>query len=591
MLINSWLTLVKNSLQKSHSLRAASSSRKRPRSVVSTQPAAEMLETRALLSAGSLDASFGNGGIVTTNFIEVTNLPGWSDSASSVALQADGRIVVAGTTQPNGGPLGAISRYNADGSLDTTFSGDGKVSDARFNSIQDVAVQADGRIVVVGRAYPVNGNLGNFAIGRFDADGSPDTTFGTNGLVITNPGAYDTPYAVAVLGDGKILVTGQSGQPGPEQPNGFTTQKFNSDGTIDSSFGNNGLVRTFYTAAEVPSNYGGVGNVAARDVVVQSDGKILVAGQTLELNNKFAVVRYHSDGSLDTSFDIDGRVSTSLGNGKSYATSMALQGDGKLVVGGYFLANTGGGHDFALARYNTDGSLDTSFNGDGKIVLDFGGSNDFVYDVKVQSDGAIVVTGSVGNALAVARFNPDGSPDTSFGTAGLVTTNVQATSSGSEVVIQPNGGIVVAGTVNNGNGNQFLNRDFVVARYDGLSPVAVSIAAANDASETGAVDGKFTVTLDAATTVDTVVTYSVLASSTATVGADYATLSGTVTILAGSTSADIIVGGIANDSIVESAEIINIQLTGSTAGTSVINTASDTATISILDNDSATVSI
>ena len=483
MLINSWLTLVKKSLQTSNIHRAGKSIRKRTRNAISTQPATESLEARALLSAGSLDASFGNGGIVTTNFIEVTNTPGWSDSASSVALQDDGKLVVAGTIQPNGGPLGAISRYNTDGSLDTTFAAGGKVSDARFNTLQDVAVQLDGKVVVVGRAYPMNGAAGNFAIGRFNADGSPDATFGTNGIVVTNPGVYDTAYAVSLLGNGKILVAGQSGYPGAEQPNGITLQQFNSDGTIDTSFGNNGLVRTFYTTAEVPSNYGGVGNVAARDVVVQSDGKILVAGQTLELNNKFAVVRYHSDGSLDTSFDIDGRVSTSLGNGRSYATSMALQGDGKLIVGGYFLANTGGGHDFALARYNTDGSLDTSFNGDGKVVLDFGGSNDFVYDVKVQSDGAIVVTGSVGNALAVARFNPDGTADASFGTAGLVTTTVQATSSGSEVVIQPNGGIVVAGTVNNGNGNQFLNRDFVVARYDGLSPVAVSIAAANDAED------------------------------------------------------------------------------------------------------------
>jgi len=295
--------------------------------------AAESLETRALLSAGSLDASFGNSGIVTTNFIEVTNLPGWSDSASSVALQADGKVVVAGTTQPNGGALGAISRYNTDGTLDTTFSIDGKVSDSRFNSIQDVAVQADGKIVVVGRAYPVNGNLGNFAIGRFDANGSPDTTFGTNGLVITNPGAYDTAYAVAILSDGKILVTGESGYPGAEQPVGFTLQRFNDNGTLDKSFGNSGLVRTFFTP-ELGSGYGGQGNVRARDVVVQPDGKIVVAGYSLETNNRFAVARYNSDGSLDTSFDNDGRVVTSPDVGKAYATSMALQADGRILVAG-----------------------------------------------------------------------------------------------------------------------------------------------------------------------------------------------------------------------------------------------------------------
>ena len=150
--------------------------------------------------------------------------------------------------------------------------------------------------------------------------------------------------------------------------------------------------------------------------------------------------------------------------------------------------------DMALVRYNSDGSLDTSFDGDGKLTVDFGGTQDLAYDLTIQTDGAIVVTGSVGSALAVARFNSDGSPDTSFGTAGLVTTAIQASASGSEVVIQPNGGIVVAGTVNNGNGNRFLNRDFVVVRYDG-SPAntppdpAVDIdGTANDVAE-GAADG------------------------------------------------------------------------------------------------------
>lgn len=471
MSLHSWLKSLKQSSRRRNRKSSGHLARlkKRRRMFV------ELLEDRRLL-AGDLDASFGNGGIATTNFIEVANTPGWSDSASSVALQpalqGDGKIVVAGTTQPNGAPLGAISRYNGDGSLDASFSNDGKVSDSRFNTIQDVAIQPDGKIVVVGRGYPMNGAAGNFAIGRFEANGDPDTDFGTNGIVLTNPGVYDTGYAVALLSDGKILVTGQSGQPGSEQPVGFTVQQFNSDGTVDTSFGSSGQVRTFYSPAEVNSNYGGRGNVAARDVVVQPDGKIVVAGYSLESSNRFAVVRYNADGSLDTSFDTDGRVVTSLGLGKAYVASVALQNDGKVVVGGYFDNGASGNADFALVRYNTDGSLDTTFDGDGKLILDYGGTQDYVNDVKVQSDGSIVVTGSVGNALAVARFNPDGSPDSTFGTNGLVTTAVQASAHGSEVVVQPNGGIVVAGTVNNGNGNQFTNRDFVVVRYNGISNTA-----------------------------------------------------------------------------------------------------------------------
>ena len=594
MTLKSWLKSILQS-------RASAPTRKRLRRAFSRQLLTETLETRVLM-AGDLDASFGNGGIVTTNFVELAfPFNGWSDSASSLALQANGKIVVAGTTQPNGGPNGVISRYNSDGSLDALFSGDGKISEYGFSEIRDVAIQSNGQIVVIGNSP---GGGGNFAVGRYNDDGSPDTSFGTGGIVTTVPGAYNNAYSVALLDNvalgnvGKILVVGQSGQPGPEQPYGFTLQQFNPNGTVDTSFGDSGQVRTFYSTAEIGPGYARAGNVGARDLAVQPDGKIIVAGHSLNgdasnlYQNGFAVVRYNPDGSLDTSFDMDGRAYTNLGTGQHWVTRMALQADGKMILGGYLLKLSPVVEaDFAMVRYNTDGSLDTTFDGDGKLIVDFGNTDDYVNDVKVQSDGVIVVTGSVGNSLAVARFNSDGSPDASFGTNGLVTTAIQASASGSEVVIQPNGAIVVAGTVNNGNGNQFLNRDFVVARYHGINPVAVSIAAANDANETGSVNGRFTISLDAASAIDTLVTYSVLASSSATAGTDYATLSGTLTIPAGDLSADITVSGIANDPTVEFDETISIQLTGSTAGTSFIFTASDTATISLLDNDSAVMSI
>ncbi|MDO9106875.1 MAG: hypothetical protein Q7U57_18185 [Methylovulum sp.] len=348
-------------------------------------------------SNGLLDTSFGDAGKITTA------LGAYDDVGRSVTVQADGKILVAGYSD-NGNNLDfALVRYNSDGSLDTSFDGDGKVTTATGNTYDDgysVTVQADGKILVAGVSN--NGNNEDFALVRYNSDGSLDTSFAGDGTTTTDFGASsDFAYAVTVQTDGKILVSGSS------TTAGFALARYNVDGSLDTSFDGDGKV----------TNTLGVFSARGYAVTLQADGKIVMVGETLNgSDSDVALVRYNTDGSLDTSFGGDGIVNTVLGTSYDYARSVTLQTDGKILVAGY--SDNAGSVDFALARYNSDGSLDTSFDGDGKVTTDFHSSNDYGYCVTVQTDGKIVVAGyskdGVENSFALARYNSDGSLDNTF---------------------------------------------------------------------------------------------------------------------------------------------------------------------------------
>ncbi|MDP3300652.1 MAG: hypothetical protein Q8S36_01655 [Sulfuricurvum sp.] len=341
-------------------------------------------------SDGTLDTTFSEDGKVTTD------MGGFNDYATSVTIQVDGKIVVAG----QGNNDFVLARYNSDGSLDTTFDGDGKVETDFGSSYEggySVAVQSDKKILVGGFSNS------NFAVGRYNSDGSLDATFGVNGKVITDfNSTLDVILSIAVQADGKILTAGYSSTCGYSCGK-FALVRYNSDGTLDTTFDSDGKVIT---------SVGG-SNDSALSVILQTDGKILVAGISYTGSSyDFALVRYNSDGSLDTTFDSDGKVTTPIGLGIDTGRSVALQADGKIIVAGD-TAN-GSNYDFALVRYNSDGSLDTTFGGDGKVTTDFG-TDDFIQGVTVQEDGKIVVAGGNGN-FVLARYNSDGSLDTSFDT-------------------------------------------------------------------------------------------------------------------------------------------------------------------------------
>ena len=335
---------------------------------------------------GSPDLGFGTDGIVTTDFALQP------DFATAVAVQADGKILVAGYNNDF-----ILARYNPDGSLDTTFDGDGAVStdfSGGGDSARVILLQGDGKIILAGISVSsIIGSTYDFALARYNPDGSLDTSFDGDGKVVNDlSGASDHLRAAALQADGKIVVGGSSDGLGLD----FILARYNANGSLDTSFDGDGLLSTDIDGDADSCNA----------LVVQPDGKILAAGSTANPSNyNFALVRYNPDGSLDVTFDGDGKLESDLTGGDDRALSLVLQPNGKIVVAGY---GTGTLYDFALARYNPDGSWDTTFDGDGWLLTDFIANRDYIYAVLLQPDGKIVAAGYaldiVASDFAVARY-------------------------------------------------------------------------------------------------------------------------------------------------------------------------------------------
>lgn len=405
-------------------------------------------------SASLSDAAYGDvlaanvAGIITTDF-------GSSDYGSSVTVQADGKILVAGKSWIGGDYDFALVRYNSNGSLDTGFGYGGKVTTVIGSSDdtgRSVTIQADGKILVSGYSY--NGSNYDFALVRYN-NGSLDTSFGYDGIVTAYAGvAYDYLNSVKVQADGKILVAGYSRIGGDYD---FILIRYNSNGSLDASFDYNGIVTTDFNLRDD----------TAYSVTVQPDGKILVAGAAFRVDggNDFALVRYNSNGSLDTSFSYDGKVTTDLSYYGDVASAVIVQADGKILVAGDYDLDNGDNTRFALVRYNSNGSLDTSFSYDGKVTTDFG-YDDEAHSVTLQADGKILVAGDsyIGGDkdFALVRYNTNGSLDTSFSYDGRVTTHFgYGDDEGVSVTVQTDGKILVAGESYNGS-----NYDIGLVRYN-----------------------------------------------------------------------------------------------------------------------------
>lgn len=395
-------------------------------------------------SIGVLDPRFSEDGWLLTNY------SGSLDYGYAVVMQGDGKIVVAGSYDGPSRNFG-LARYNPDGSLDTSFDEDGRVVTDFFDSYDDayaIAIQSDGKIVVAGSAY--NGSYRNdFALARYNQDGSLDTTFGGDGRVTTDFSSnVDYARAVAVQPDGKIVAAGYTWTGSNYD---FALVRYNPDGSLDTSFDGDGMLVTDFAG----------GRDIGLAIALQVDGKIVVAGYTSGTTADFALARYNPDGSLDTSFSSDGMLVTDFAGGDDYGQAIVLQSDGKIVVAGYA---SGATSDFALARYNPDGSLDTSFSGDGMLVTDFAGADDFAYAITLQPNGKIIVAGCATGAtidFALARYYPDGSLDTTFANAGkLVTDYLGSYDYGRAIALQPDDRIIVAGYASNG-----VDTDFVLVRY------------------------------------------------------------------------------------------------------------------------------
>ncbi len=324
------------------------------------------------LSDGTLDTSFGNGGLVITDF------EGEADRGFSAFEDAQGRIVVGGWSSDGGQSNFTLARYLSDGTLDVSFGDGGKlVTDyaGEHDRVRSVYSDAQGRLVVAGYAYI--GGQPDFVLMRYLADGTLDTSFGTNGTTLIDfAGGRDFGNAAYADGSGGILVAGTVNLDGLSR---FGLVRFNEDGTLDTSFGVNGLVITALSANEDDYAYA---------LVVDRSGRIVVAGESDE---DFGLVRYLSDGSLDQSFGSGGLMTTDFVGGKDRALWLYEDSLDRLVVAGY--AQLNGQYDFAMARYLENGALDATFGAGGLYTTDFFGSHDYAYSTFEDSQGRIILAG------------------------------------------------------------------------------------------------------------------------------------------------------------------------------------------------------
>ncbi|MGV9455113.1 delta-60 repeat domain-containing protein [Streptomyces sp. NPDC003635] len=373
----------------------------------------------ALAAPGDLDPALDGGGKV-----HVHN--GLVSAGYDLALQPDGKVVTVGSSQDAGwlSTDFSLMRHHADGGIDTSF-GNGGEALTDFDGAEDhahaVALQQDGRIVVAGRTE-VPGQGWYFTLARYHPDGTLDTGFGDGGRVRPGFGGGADAQAVAVQDDGKIVAAG--GADGR-----FAVARLLSDGTPDPAFGDAGRVTTSFATG--PAN----GN----DLALQPDGRIVVAGGAGSGGADFALARYHPDGSPDTGFGGDGRVTTAFA-GDDLAFGVRVQPDGRVVAAGR------SGFDMALARYDTDGGLDAGFGSDGRVVTDFGGTLEAAHDLVLQPDGKIVTGGVRGTDFTAVRHHPDGGLDAGFGTGGRASADFTFYDEAHALALQPDGNIVTFGS-------------------------------------------------------------------------------------------------------------------------------------------------
>ncbi len=404
-----------------------------------------------------IDKTFDSDGLVTTNITS-----GFDDVGYASVIQTDGKIVVAGKSNSGSGNKFAVARYNENGSLDNTFGTSGYVTTS-VSSVGDeawaVALQSDGKIVVAG--YSVYATWCEYGVVRYNSDGSLDTSFDSDGIVTTsvNVGTgWGYIYAIAIQEDGKIIIAGSS--PAANNQEDITLVRYNTNGSLDTTgFTPDGIVTASITGGEV-----------AQGIAVQEDGKIVVGGYS-STDKEFLVLRFNSDGSPDTGFGSNGIFETSFGYGLVYANSLDLQEDEKIILVGSVYNGTD--MDCATMRFTTAGALDNTFDSDGLATVNFNNGSDYGEGVAVQGDGKIVVASSANNGSAykfgIVRYLTDGSLDQGFGDYGKKMISFGTYSYEDwphDVSLQDDGKIVVVGHSTNGTDD-----DFSLVRLSGATQI------------------------------------------------------------------------------------------------------------------------
>lgn len=381
----------------------------------------EKLEERRVFAAVALDPGFGVGGFATHSFLATTaegeSYDSSDDASNAVLRQADGKALVAGTTYNNlsGADVRTdfiLARYNEDGSLDETFGDQGVVRTdfGKFDYGRSIALQSDGKIVMVGETSNQDGLGFDMTVARYLPNGELDAAFDGDGKAIIDFQGTEEGRAIAVGEDGSIVVGGSSGPVNVSYPQSFAVARLLSDGSLDEAFGSGG--KALFHAE------GGSGNV--RSLVLLPGGKVVVAGSSASPQEDwtglseydFALARLNADGSVDETFGNQGFVATDLSGGfYDEARRLLVGDDGKLIAAG-FVNGPGAG----VVQYNSDGSLDTNFGDDGVVVLSGAGG---FRDAAIQANGKIQLLGQFfGDEIRLVRLLPNGQADISFGIAG-----------------------------------------------------------------------------------------------------------------------------------------------------------------------------
>lgn len=395
-----------------------------------------------------LDSLFSDDGISLTNL-------GNFEGAWSVFSTNENKIIVSGwsklSTESPEDIL--LMRFNNDGSIDRTFKSGNIISVEEFTWESSYASieQKDGKILIAGRFY--NGLNWDFMLARFYADGRLDSSFAQNGFAIIDISSDDRAFSIDLQNDDKIIIAGFVNINNWD----FAVLRFNSNGLLDNTFGNNGIVI---------NDFDGDIDVAF-SIKTQSDSKIIACGWTFSNASwNFAMIRYNSDGSLDQNFGNKGIVITDVDNVYNTSHSIAIQEDGKYVVTGYRYFRERLDTDILLVRYNSDGSIDQSFGVNGFVTKDINRNEDFAWDVIIQSDERILVTGYTksdsSKNVVTLRFNNNGQIDSTFGDSGVIITSIFGfDEEGRHLALQNDGKILVTGYSFNG-----VDQDLFILRIN-----------------------------------------------------------------------------------------------------------------------------
>lgn len=435
-----------------------------------------------MAAPGELDTTFGSGGRVTDTLgYDVVTV-------RAMAQQPDGKLVIAASCTLNlSQPSFCVARFKTDGSLDLAFGNSGRVrinptNGGGFAIPNAIAIEPGGNLIVAGQCE-MQATAADFCMVRLDSFGTLDGSFGLGSWVTTSvsPANADSANVIVLEPGGRIILGGPCDYAAATGIN-FCLARYERDGKLDRSFGSNGVTVASYVAS-VP---GGQSDVLTA-LVRLGDGKLLAGGHcetTTASGVDMCLMRFSADGVPDTSFGNGGKAAFAVGPGNAgdYAYAMALQPDGKVLLGGSCYTQAATGYDFCLIRVDaTTATLDTTFNGTGRLTIPigFGARDDAVRSIVVQPDGRIIAAGTCGMSNATtaddfcwARLLPEGQQDNAIAgnTDGV---GVIATAFGSgasndrayAMVLRPDGGIVLGGGCQRNVGGTLESA--CLARYQG----------------------------------------------------------------------------------------------------------------------------